>query len=547
MSGFAEDADEWWTRSNGSNSINSIDNKKHSHNSNKNSSGSLTDSRQRKKQQPSGHPVFSAGWAFSASEVSEVVNDFDDNDDFNIDRKPPVVIHFSNIDSVSQTKRYLLMGCAVFFSLMLSGVVFGWPAVVIMLQDQGVYQYLCETGVHLPCQAQLNRFNLVFVVASTGFAWSVLPMGIVLDRWGPKICASMGSVLLVAGSLLFAFSDPPNFDGFLPGYLLMGIGGPPIVFSCMHLANLFPQKKGTIITLLNVALDASSLVFVILGDIYRAAPQVFHYKVMFIGFAAVPALSFLVGLVLWPMRAYVVLAAPSGGSTPTGSRSVNASSEEDGLLTEEPSFKTQVTSLVFWLCAAFTTMNLFRVNYYIATVGEQLLEFTGETIVIANSTLTENQERAELFTSIFAYFLPIVGVMSVPVIGFLLDRLGLYLSIWILVGSGIMYGIFGLLTMLPIEVQLITFIFVAFFRALLFSAMATYVAAAFSFQHFGKLWGVVFLFGGIVNLAEYFLSAAVAGNFFWLNIGMLIASLLMAIFPLYLRTHPPPQTVVTVH
>jgi len=137
--------------------------------------------------------------------------------------------------------------------------------------------------------------------------------------------------------------------------------------------------------------------------------------------------------------------------------------------------------------------------------------------------------------------------MSVPVIGFLLDRLGLYLSIWILVGSGILYGIFGLLTMLPIEVQLITFIFVAFFRALLFSAMATYVAAAFSFQHFGKLWGIVFFFGGLVNLAEYFMSAAVKGNFFWLNVGMLVVSVLMAIFPLYLHKNPPPQTVVAVH
>lgn len=470
-----------------------------------------------------------------------MANDVDE-DDFALGAAEPVVIVFSNTETVSPLKRYLLIGCAVFFSLMLSGVVFGWPAMVIMLESQGVYQYLCEEGAHLPCQAQLNRFNLVFVVASTGFAWSVLPMGVILDRWGPKICVAMGSVLIFAGSLLFAFSDPPHFDGFLPGYLLMGVGGPPVVFSCMHLANLFPQKKGTIITLLNVALDASSLVFVILGDLYRAAPEALTYKVMFIGFAAVPALALLVGLLLWPMRAYVAVAAPAGAADGGGDVGAGAHDEE-----QQQTFKAQATSLVFWICAAFTTMNLFRVNYYIATVGEQLLEFTGDIVPIANSTLTENQVKAELFTSIFAYFLPIVGVMSVPVIGFLLDRLGLYLSIWILVGSGILYGIFGLLTILPIEVQLITFIFVAFFRALLFSAMATYVAAAFSFQHFGKLWGIVFFFGGLVNLAEYFMSAAVKGNFFWLNVGMLVVSVLMAIFPLYLHKNPPPQTVVAVH
>jgi MFS family permease len=523
MSGFAEEVDDGSQRSLLS-SISSAD-KRSRHSSSR-------DSGRREKKY--GHQVFSAGWGYSASEVSEVVNDADEEVDDDV--RPPVVIHFANTAMVTDTKRFVLLGCAVFFSLTLSGVVFGWPAVVIMLQDQGVYQYLCEPGATLPCQAQILRFNLVFVVASTGFACAVLPMGIVLDRWGPKICSCMGSVLLVAGSIMFAFADPPHFDGFLPGYLLMGLGGPPVVFSCMHLANLFPQKKGTIITLLNVALDASSLVFVIMGDIYRAAPQLFRYKVMFLGFAALPALSLIVALVLWPMRAYVAVAPPDVHIQHTSAE-----------VKEDSSFKEQVTSLVFWLCATFTTLNLFRVNYYIATVGGQMLEFTSDVLPLANATMTENQVKAELFTSIFAYFLPIVGVLSFPMIGFLLDRLGLYLSIWILVASGIVYGILSVLTFVPIEVQLITFIFVAFFRALLFSAMATYVAAAFAFQHFGKLWGVVFLFGGIVNLAEYFLSAAVNGNYFWLNVGMLVASVVMAIFPLYLRKHPPPQTVVTVH
>ena len=54
--------------------------------------------------------------------------------------------------------------------------------------------------------------------------------------------------------------------------------------------------------------------------------------------------------------------------------------------------------------------------------------------------------------------------------------------------SGIAYGAFTLLVWLPIEVQLVTFALVAFFRALVFSVMATYVAVEFSFEHFGKLW-----------------------------------------------------------
>ena len=78
---------------------------------------------------------------------------------------------------------------------------------------------------------------------------------------------------------MFAFSDPPSVDMFIPGYLLIAIGGPPIVFSFMHISNLFPDNKGTIITMLNVGLDASSLMFVILGALFDGVEALHSFKV----------------------------------------------------------------------------------------------------------------------------------------------------------------------------------------------------------------------------------------------------------------------------
>ena len=100
-------------------------------------------------------------------------------------------------------------------------------------------------------------------------------------------------------------------------------------------------------------------------------------------------------------------------------------------------------------------------------------------------------------------------MLSVFPVGFLLDKGGLLMSIWVLAISGVIYTGLSLLTMFPIQVQLATFVVVAFFHAILFSTMATYVAVAFSFAHFGKLWGIVFLFGGSVNIGEYFLEYGV--------------------------------------
>lgn len=223
------------------------------------------------------------------------VNDYDDDEEdedatslldgesveeFRSNTREPVEMIVDHSGSQpSRLKRMILMGTALFFSLTLSGVVFGWPAVVIMLEEQGVYRYLCQPGEELPCLAQVDQFNLIFTIASTGFACSVLPMGAVLDRFGPKVSSLIGSAFVLGGSVMFAFSDPPSIDMFIPGYLLIAIGGPPIVFSFMHISNLFPDNKGTIITMLNVGLDASSLMFVILGALFDGVQALHSYKV----------------------------------------------------------------------------------------------------------------------------------------------------------------------------------------------------------------------------------------------------------------------------
>ncbi len=57
----------------------------------------------------------------------------------------------------------------------------------------------------------------------------------------------------------------------------------------------------------------------------------------------------------------------------------------------EKSFRSQVTSMIFWLCAIYTTFNLLRVNYYIGSVGEQLLDFPGYMVFPGNQTVSQNE------------------------------------------------------------------------------------------------------------------------------------------------------------
>lgn len=265
----------------------------------------------------------------------------------NEERLRSLLISMSLLDpvgeEVSPARRWVYIVTATFLSLTLSGIIFGWPAVELMLEREGVYHYLCvaandtapvggangtSTNGGGACLEQVAMFNLIFVIASTGFACAVLPFGIVLDRFGPKVSALLGSSLIGAGTVLFAFSNPPTFDVYIPSYLLIAMGGPPLVFSFMHLSNLFPSRKGTIITLLNVALDASALVFVLLEALHAAFYPAITLRGIFLVFTGLPAVSLLIAVFLWPRRAFEQ--PLEGPPTPVRAEPIIYSSTDEG-------------------------------------------------------------------------------------------------------------------------------------------------------------------------------------------------------------------------
>ena len=54
-----------------------------------------------------------------------------------------------------------------------------------------------------------------------------------------------------------------GFDGFIPAFILFGIG-PPTIFICLlGVANFFPKYMSTIISFINCSFDASAFVFYI--------------------------------------------------------------------------------------------------------------------------------------------------------------------------------------------------------------------------------------------------------------------------------------------
>lgn len=121
---------------------------------------------------------------------------------------------------------------------------------------------------------------------------SALPVGTILDRYGPRVCAVLGSLFLAAGALLMGYAfQIPEFDGFIVANIMFALGGTFIFLPSFQIANAFPRYSGTIVATVTGAFDASAAVFFFYRLAYQnsgLAPQKF-----FFGYLAVPVLIFV--------------------------------------------------------------------------------------------------------------------------------------------------------------------------------------------------------------------------------------------------------------
>ena len=421
-------------------------------------------------------------------------------------------------------KAILLIALAALETLLMSGVIFGWPAVEAMMLQEGQYSELCGAVGNAVCPARNLKFTSIFIAASSAFALVFWPSGYVLDRFGPRVSNVLGCALLLLGTLLFAFSDSKSsFDAFLPGYLIMGAAGPSVFLSFLSLSNLFPSRKATVISLFNVMLDASALIFVLLQLV---SPALFNspslssspIRVLFLAYAAVPVVSLLAAYWLLPRLSYPSPPGHEGFAEGGGDQAANPFGPE----LARGRFAQQVRSKAFVFALLFTAFQLLRVNFYIGTVSSQLAFLSPSS--------------AEAWTTAFTLVLPIGGVLSIPIVGWFMDRCSLTTAMTALSVAATAFGVFNAVPVLG--VQAVTFVLMAFFRAFLFGGMSSYVAIVFGFANFGQLWGLIMFSSGILNFGsvaiEFATLHALGGNFFWPNTAMALGSALLIVFPIWI-------------
>ena len=195
----------------------------------------------------------------------------------------------------------------VIYCLFAAGIVFGYAAIKPVLKKEGAYREICRADGGLPVSEDTCveiHLNLMFTVSAVGTNVAALPIGTILDHYGPRVCGIIGSLFLAAGALVMAFEKEVPFDGLLLGYLLLALGGPFTYISSFQLSNAFPRNSGFILALLTGAFDASSALFLVYRLIYQSTEGLFDLKTFFLGYLVVPVAIVLVQLFLLPSQSY---------------------------------------------------------------------------------------------------------------------------------------------------------------------------------------------------------------------------------------------------
>jgi len=422
----------------------------------------------------------------------------------------------------------LMLSCQC---LLLTGVVFGWSSLQIMLRSEGVYE--CketdEDDDDESCPHQSIRFSLVFTIAQFGFGVAGPIVGLLLDdpRFGVIVVGNLGCLLVGVGLLLIAnLPNTSSGDGMIiPGMALIGAGGPTVFYPMLRRADAFTGYEGHVITLLNALFDGSAALFAVLLICYEAGAS---RQVIF---GVLGSCAFLFA----PTNSLVSYLAPS----PTVVLAQEDSLKEQSIdNTPEEVRVSRLHSLsvvemlgtrefLYLLC--FASVNVLHSNTYLGFVGDSLLYHTSE-------------HRMQQLVQMFSFMLP-AGVIATPLVGAVIQR-GPWFSLLVTNIFGIVHSLASIF--LPIYLQPITFTLFVIFRTVLYSSVVAAVASLFGYRKLGSLLGVLFAVSAAFALLQYPLASWTVrnNNGDWMWAFLLIGLLHLPLFLLTMKGCPKACTPI---
>ncbi|XP_036076957.1 large neutral amino acids transporter small subunit 3 isoform X3 [Rousettus aegyptiacus] len=367
-------------------------------------------------------------------------------------------------------RRRWMAGTAVLENLLCSAVLLGWGSLLIMLKNEGFYSSLCQAGnttnvtqdarASWPsCDRQEEMLNLGFTIGSFVLSATTLPLGIIMDRFGPRPTRLIGSASFAASCTLMALASRDTrvlSPLIFLALSLNGFGGICLTFSSLTLPNMFGNMRSTIMGLMIGSYASSAVTFPGVKLIYDVDVS---FVVIMFTWSALACLIFLNCVLNWPSEAFP---APEEGRymkkikftglaldhkvtgdrfythvTIVGQRlsqkapsmekvGINISSQDIPPTSENHeksvSFRTSLCSPIFLWSLLTMGITQLRVIFYMATMNKML-----EHLVITSSQEQDTVDLRQKAAKKVGFYSFIFGIMQLlclftcPLIGYIMD------------------------------------------------------------------------------------------------------------------------------
>uniref|UniRef100_A0A3B3CQD4 Solute carrier family 43 member 1a n=1 Tax=Oryzias melastigma TaxID=30732 RepID=A0A3B3CQD4_ORYME len=447
-------------------------------------------------------------------------------------------------------RRWWMAVTAVIENLLCSAVLLGWGSLLIMLKREGFYSHLCSDH-WLTCVDQEEMLNLGFTIGSFLLSATTLPLGILMDKFGPRPIRLVGSVK----------SDPLIFLALS----LNGFGGICLTFTSITLPNMFGAMSSTIMSLMIGSYASSAVTFPGVKLIYDAGAS---FQLIMWLWAALAGLVFINCFLNWPKEGFPTPDEQKKMTENHKNGDIHHSAEKLPNGPNAVPFRRSVFSPIFLWSLITMGMTQLRIIFYMGAMNKML-----EFLVIhgkdhpSEKLVSKAEGTVNFYASIFGT-MQLLCLVTCPLIGYIMDwkmkecadpkavssgeeksglkrdrkiqKLTNAMRAFIL--TNILLIIFGsccLIENLPL--QFLTFILHTMVRGFIHSCCGGLYAAVYPSNHFGTLTGLQSLISAVVALLQQPLFIVMVGHLhgdgYWINVGLLISSFAGFMLPGYLFYH----------
>ncbi|XP_060903994.1 solute carrier family 43 member 1a [Labrus mixtus] len=506
-------------------------------------------------------------------------------------------------------RRWWMAVSAVIENLLCSAVLLGWGSLLIMLKREGFYSHLCsvnesvavslgnstsgEVEEWLSCVDQEEMLNLGFTIGSFLLSATTLPLGILMDKFGPRPIRLMGSSCFALSCAMMAVSahDPHVLSALIFLALsLNGFGGICLTFTSLTLPNMFGSLSSTVMSLMIGSYASSAVTFPGVKLIYDAGVS---FQVIMWMWAGLAGFVFCNCFLNWPAEGFptpdevdyskilIVQELPSPDQKGVAERLSEKNGDVRHSIEKLPNgtdaahnavpFRRSVFSPIFLWSLVTMGMSQLRIIFFMGAMNK-MLEFmvTHGEVHPTEQLVIEAEEKVSFYSSIFGT-LQLLCLATCPLIGYIMDwrmkecadektvdsttekgqtsepmrdrkiqKLTNAMRAFILTNVLLLaFGSCCLVDNLPLQV--LTFVLHTMVRGFIHSCCGGLYAAVYPSNHFGTLTGLQSMISAVIALLQQPLFIAMVGPLqgdpYWINLGLLIFSLAGFLLPGYLFYH----------